>query len=206
MESLQAAQTLKTLLVTSTRVYPDGNSVAADIATMVAHSGKRVALLDADLRRPLVHSLFNLPNRVGLMDVLHGERAVSGLLHSVNNNHLFVLTAGINNNGKTDPFSSVEMGRLLDQLKSDYEKVIIHGPPFFHEEAITLAAKVDGVILLIHPNHTRSDSARVIMDKFQKSGARIIGVVMRDQPHYQMKQSAYIDKLLTYDRRARLNP
>jgi hypothetical protein len=44
------------------------------------------------------------------------------------------------------------------------------------------------------------------MDKFQKSGAKIIGVVMRDQPKYQMNQSSFIDKLLTYDRRARLTP
>jgi Mrp family chromosome partitioning ATPase len=176
------------------------------MAVIIAQNGKRVALIDADLKRPLLHQLFNLPNRVGLMDILHGERTLSGLVHSVNSNHLFVLTSGINNNGKTDPFTSSRTTEILNQLKREYDKVIIHGPPFFYSEAASLAAKMDGVVLLIHPNRSRTDTTRAIMDKFQKSGAKIIGVVMRDQPKYQMNQSSFIDKLLTYDRRARLTP
>lgn len=206
MDNLQAARSLKTILVTSTRAYNDGISIAADMAAIIAHNGKRVALIDADLRRPLLHHLFNLPNRVGLMDLLNGERALSGLLHSVNSNHLFVLTTGVNNNGKTDPFASSKTAELLSQLKTEYDKVIFHGPPFFYSETAALAAKMDGVVLLIHPNRSRTDATRVIMEKFQKSGAKIIGVVMRDQPKYQLNQSAFIDKLLTYDRRARLAP
>jgi len=206
LDNLQDVQSLKSILVTSTRANYDGSSIAADMAAIIAHNGKRVALIDADLRRPLLHQLFNLPNRVGLMDVLHGERAFSGIMHSVNSNHLFVLTTGVNNNGKTDPFASSQTNEILNQLKSEYDKVIIHGPPFFYSEAASLAAKMDGVVLLIHPNRSRTDATRTIMDKFQKSGARIIGVVMRDQPKYQMNQSSFIDKLLTYDRRARLTP
>lgn len=206
MDNLQEVRSLKTILVTSTRANYDGSSIAAEMAAIIAHNGKRVALVDAELRRPLLHQLFNLPNRVGLMDILHGERALSGLLHSVNSNHLFVLTTGINNNGKTDPFASSRTTELLSQLKSTYDKVIIHGPPFFYSETASLAAKMDGVVLLIHPNRSRTDTTRAIMDKFQKSGAKIIGVVMRDQPKYQMNQSSFIDKLLTYDRRARLTP
>ena len=206
MENIQTTRSLKTILVTTTRAYSDGSSVAADIATMVAHNGKRVALLDADLRCPLVHNLFNLPNRVGLIDILHGQRSLSGVIHSVNSNHLFVLTAGQSTKGKSDPFTSSKMAKLISQLNSDFDKIIIHGPPFFYTEATTLATKVDGIVLLIHPGHTKSDTSRAIMDKFQKTGAKIIGIVMRNQPKYQMNQSAFIDKLLTFDRRARLAP
>jgi Mrp family chromosome partitioning ATPase len=98
------------------------------------------------------------------------------------------------------------MSSLLSQLNAEYDKVIIHGPPFFYSEATSLAGKVDGVVLLIHPGHTKSDPSQAIMEKFQKTGATIIGIVMRDQPKYQVNQSAFIDKLLTYDRRARLTP
>lgn len=206
MENFEAAKSLKTLLVTSTKAYSDGSSVAADLAVMLAHKGKRVALLDADLRRPLVHDLFNLPNRLGLMEVLHGQRSLTGVLHSVNSNHLFVLTAGINNNGHSDPFATPQMEKIITRLKGEFDKIIIHGPPFFYTEALTLAAMVDGVILLIHPNHNRSDGSRAIMDRFQKTGAKITGVIMRELPKYQMSQSAFIDKLLTYDRRARSTP
>lgn len=206
MESVNKIKSIKSILVTNTRAYSDGNSVAADLAAMVAQNGKRVALIDADFRKPLIHSLFNLPNRVGLVDILQEQRFAPALMHSVNSNHLFVLTAGRLPSVTSDLFSLPSMTELIKQLKSEYDKVIIHGPPFFYSEATTLAGKVDGVVLLIHPGHTKSDPSQAIMEKFQKTGATIIGIIMRDQPKYQMNQSAFIDKLLTYDRSARMNP
>ncbi|MDP2966789.1 MAG: CpsD/CapB family tyrosine-protein kinase [Pelolinea sp.] len=206
MVNMQKIKSIKSILVTNTRAYSDGNSVAADLAVLVAQNGKRVALVDADLRRPLIHSLFDLPNRVGLVDILQGQRSPSAVMHSVNSNHLFVLTAGKLPAAGTDLFALPKMNELLRQLNDEYDKVIIHGPPFFYSEATTLAGKVDGVVLLIHPGHTKSDPSQAIMEKFQKTGATIIGIVMRDQPKYQVNQSAFIDKLLTYDRRARLTP
>jgi len=204
LELLHNHRTLKTILVTNTRVVYDSNSFAANMAAIVSHQGHRVALIDADFKRPLLHDLFNVPNRVGLMDILHGERSLQNILHSVNSNHLFLLTTGINNNGKTDPFASQQMNKMLSQLSREFDKVIIHGPPLIYAETASLAAKVDGIIVLIHPNRNRADSTRVVMDRLQKTGARVIGVLTRDQPKYQVNQSAFIEKLLTYDRLARL--
>jgi capsular exopolysaccharide synthesis family protein len=198
------SRSLKSILVTNTRVNYDSNSVAANMAEIVSHQGYRVALIDADLRRPLLHTLYHVPNRVGLMDVLHGERSFSGLLHSVNSSRLFLLTSGINDNGKTDPFASPQMCQLISRLSREFDQVIIHGPPLIYAETASLAAKVNGVVVLIHPNRNRADAARVVMDRLQKSGARIFGVVIRDQTKYQGNQSAFIEKLLTYDRRAQL--
>ena len=206
MENMHKIKSIKSILVTNTRAYSDGNSVAADLAALVAQNGKRVALVDADLRRPLIHSLFDLPNRVGLVDILQEKRSLSAVMHSVNSSHLFVLTAGKMPAASTNLFALPIMSDLLSQLKAEYDKIIIHGPPFFFSEATSLAGKVDGVVLLIHPGHTKSDPSQAIMEKFQKTGATIIGIVMRDQPKYQVNQSAFIDKLLTYDRRARLTP
>ena len=206
MENLNKLKSIKSILVTNTRAYTDGNSVAADLAALVAQNGKRVVLVDADLRRPLLHSLFNLPNRVGLSDVLRGQRSLSAALHSVNSSHMSVLTAGLLPASGTDLFTLPKMGELLTQLNSDFDKIIIHGPPFFYTEAATLAGRVDGVVLLIYTGHAKPDPYQAIMEKFQKTGATIIGIVMRDLPKYQINQSAFIDKLLTYDRRARLAP
>ncbi|MCJ7519281.1 MAG: CpsD/CapB family tyrosine-protein kinase [Anaerolineaceae bacterium] len=206
MENINKIKSIKSILVTNTRAYSDGNSVAAELAALIAQNGKRVALVDADLRRPLIHSLFDLPNRVGLVDILQEKRSLSAVMHSVNSNQLFVLTAGKLTGSGIDLFALPKMSSLLSQLNAEYDKVIIHGPPFFYSEATSLAGKVDGVVLLIHPGHTKSDPSQAIMEKFQKTGATIIGIVMRDQPKYQVNQSAFIDKLLTYDRRARLTP
>ena len=89
-------------------------------------------------------------------------------------------------------------------LKEKFDKIIIHGPPFFFSEATSLAAQVDGVVLLIHPGYNKTDTSRAIIDKFQRTGATMIGIVMREQPKHQANQSAFIDRLLTYDKRARL--
>ena len=204
MENLNKIKSIKSILVTNTRAYSDGNSVAADLAALVAQNGKRVALVDADLRRPLLHSLFKLPNRVGLVDILLEQRSLSAAMHPVNSNHLFVLTAGKLPVPGIDLFSLPKMSSILSQLNAEYDKIIIHGPPFFYSEATTLAGKVDGVILLIHPGHSKTDPYQAIMEKFQKTGATIIGIVMRDIPKYQINQSAFIDKLLTFDRQAHL--
>ena len=89
-------------------------------------------------------------------------------------------------------------------LKEEFDKIIIHGPTFFFSEATSLAAQVDGVVLLIHPGYNKTDTSRAIIDKFQRTGATMIGIVMREQPKHQANQSTFIDRLLTYDKRARL--
>jgi Mrp family chromosome partitioning ATPase len=65
---------------------------------------------------------------------------------------------------------------------------------------------VDGVILLIHPGYNKDETSRVIIEKFQKTGATIIGIVMRNQPKNQLNQKAFIDRLLSFDRRSRISP
>ena len=205
--NLKSVESLKTLVFTSTKAYSEGQSIAAEIAVMIARNRKRVVLLDADFHRPSVHQLFNLPNRVGMADVLLGKHPLSSVIHSVDNNHLFIITAGIKNNGKTNLIASQKMSEILLHLENSFDKVIIHGPPLFHSETAALAAKVNGVVLLIYPTtRGRSDSSNALLEKIQKSGAKMIGIVMRYQPNYQASQSAFIDKLLTYDRHARLSP
>ena len=207
MENLNKIKSIKSILVTNTRAYSDGNSVAADLAAMVSQNGKRVALVDADLRRPLLHSLFELPNRVGLVDILQEQRSLSAAMHSVNSNHLFVLTAGKLPVGEYRPFYSAKNERAPEPAqRSNMTRSSFMDRPSFILKQQHWLAKVDGVVLLIHPGHSKTDPYQAIMEKFQKTGATIIGIVMRDLPKYQINQSAFIDKLLTYDRRARLTP
>ncbi len=205
MEDMQKIKSIKTIMVTNTKAYVAGSSMAAELAVMVAQNGKRVALIDADLRKPLVHSLFDLPNRVGLIDVLQGRRSLSAAMHKLDGRQLFVLTAGKREPAHVDVFATGKMIKLLEQVKRRYDKVIIHGPPFFYSETTTLAGLVDGVVMLIHPGHTKSETSSAIIEKIQKSGATLIGIVMREQPKLPTNQSAFIDRLLSYDRSVRFS-
>ena len=204
MEQMQKIKSIKTILVTNTRSFNDQNSVAADLAVMIAKNGKSVALVDADLRRPIIHTLFQLPNRVGLSDILQNHRSTLAVMHDREEGHLSILTSGRLPTNCIDIFNSAKMKESMQTLKEKFDKIIIHGPPFFFTEATSLAAQVDGVVLLIHPGYNKTDTSRAIIDKFQRTGATMIGIVMREQPKHQANQSAFIDRLLTYDKRARL--
>ena len=204
MEQMQKIKSIKTILVTNTRSFNDHNSVAADLAVMIAKNGKSVALVDADLRRPIIHTLFQLPNRVGLSDILQNHRSILAVMHDREEDQLSILTSGRLPTSCVDIFNSAKMKESMQILKKKFDKIIIHGPPFFFTEATSLAAQVDGVVLLIHPGYNKTDTSRAIIDKFQRTGATMIGIVMREQPKHQANQSAFIDRLLTYDKRARL--
>jgi capsular exopolysaccharide synthesis family protein len=204
MEQMQKIKSNKTILVTNTRSFTDNSSVAADLAVMIAQNGKRVALVDADLRRPIIHTLFQLPNRVGLSDILQNCRSPLAVMHKQEGDHLSILTSGKLPARCPDIFNSAKMKESMQILKEKFDKIIIHGPPFFFTEATSLAAQVDGVVLLIHPGYNKTDTSRAIIDKFQRTGATMIGIVMREQPKHQANQSAFINQLLTYDKRARL--
>ncbi|MHB8807172.1 MAG: CpsD/CapB family tyrosine-protein kinase [Anaerolineaceae bacterium] len=206
MENLQQTKHMQSILVTSTRTYVNNASIAADLAAMVAQSGKKTILLDADLNRPVIHRVFELPNRVGLSDVLQGLRTVNAIMHSMLEGNLHIITSGSMPTMTKDLIGTKEMSNLIKQLKQEYEKIFIHGPAFFYNEATLLAAQVDGVVLMINPSYAKSEATQAIVERFQKTGSTIIGIVMRDQPKYQSNQSTFINRLLNYDKHNRLEP
>ena len=206
MDNLQKTKTMQSILVTSTRPHTNGNSVAADLAVLITQSGKKVALIDADLHHPVIHKVFELPNRVGLLNTLLNRRSPISVMHSLMNGKLSVLTSGKVPNSQVDLLSSSKMTNFLQSIKLKFDKVIIQGPSFFYTETFTLAAQADGVILIINPGYAKSETSRIIMERLQRTGTTIIGIVMRNQPKHQSSQSAFINRLLSYDKRIRISP
>lgn len=194
---------MNTILVTNTRTFSDNNSVAADLALMIARSGKRVALVDANLRRPVIHKIFHLPNQMGLSDILHNHKSPLSVLQEREDKKLMILTSGGHSNNNFDIINSKRMQESMQVLKNEFDRIIIHGPPFFFTEVTSIATLVDGIVLLVHPGYNKTDTSRAIIDKFQRSGATVIGIVMRDQPKHRVNQSAFIDRLLSFDKHAK---
>ncbi len=198
-------KSIKSVLVTNTRSYSDSTSVAADLAGLIAQSGKRVLLVDADFHQPIIHQVFNLPNRVGLNDILSGERTFSEITHYIKEAKIYIITSGKTKSDPIESIHSTQMIQFLQEQKDQFDKIIIHGPPFFYAETATIAALVDGVILMIHPGYAKSETSKAIIEKFQRCGATIIGIIMRNQPRHTLNQSAFIDRLLTYDKGMRID-
>jgi Mrp family chromosome partitioning ATPase len=199
-------KSIKSILVTNTRSYADSNSVAADLAQMIAQTGKRVLLVDADVHQPIIHQIYHLPNRVGFSDVLSGERSASEIIQYNADLRISIIPSGKKVTDSIDPEIQSRLYEFLQEQKDLFDKVIIHGPPFFYSETAGMAAAVDGVILLIHPGYAKSETSKAIIEKFQRSGATIIGVVMRNQPKHPLNQSAFIDRLLSFDKGMHVAP
>lgn len=199
-------KTIKSILVTSTRSYSDSTSMASDLAGLIARCGKHVLLVDADFHRPILHQVYNLPNKVGFYDVLTGQQHSDRVMHFLPDVNISVITSGKVPHEADGVINPKQISSFIKTQEKEFNKVIIHGPPFFYSEVVTLASLVDGVVLMIHPGYAKSETSRAIIEKFQRSGATIIGIIMRNQPRHSANQSAFIDRLLSYDKQVRTNP
>jgi capsular exopolysaccharide synthesis family protein len=182
IEISQADRPLKTILVTSADIGDGKTSVAANLALSIAQRDKEVILLDVDLRRPSIHDFFELPNQRGLVDLISGEAAISDVLQFKKDRTVTVVTTGEKPPNPTELLSSKKMDQLLSKLEESADVVIIDGPPFIVADAMVMASKVDGVLLVVRPGHTRRSLALGAAEQLKRAGARVVGVVLNRIP------------------------
>jgi capsular exopolysaccharide synthesis family protein len=178
----EMGQRLKTILITSPDSGDGKTSVAVNLALSIAQRGKKVFLLDADLRKPKIHKLFNLPNDEGLADVVFARAVFDWRIGIKEIRQIAVLTAGNTPPDPAELLSSEKMELFLSELEEVADVVIIDGPPLFVPDAMILASKVDGVLLVVRPAHTRQSLAKASMEHIKLVGARVVGVVLNRIP------------------------
>ncbi len=171
-------QPLRTILVTSPGPGEGKTTVSVNLASIFAQGGKHVALIDADLRRPMVHRFFDIDNHVGLTDVFRGRMTLEAISHSWNGTgELTVLTTGSLPPNPAELLASEKMNQMLTFLKEQRDIVIIDSPPSIVADAQVLAAKVDGVIIVLWPGHTHWEEVHGLLEQVRRAGARVVGVV-----------------------------
>jgi non-specific protein-tyrosine kinase len=192
---------LKSLLVTSSLPKEGKTTTAGNLAIVFAQAGSRVLLVDADLRKPGLHSVFNLPNQHGLTSLFRDENAsIASVAQDTELDRLKVITSGALPPNPAELLGSKRWLAILERLKSEADLVIIDSPPL---QAVTdpalLCAAVDGTIFVIHARHTRRGAVRQGLDSLSRSGGKILGVTMNrlkqreyDQ-YYHMYYSYYSD-------------
>lgn len=174
--------TLRTILVSSPDIGDGKTSVAVNLALSIAQRDKKVILVDADLRKPKIHRLFKLDNDKGLTDLMFARPGFDWRSLIQEYRKVEVLTAG---NTPPDPsklLSTEKMDSFLSELKEAADVVIIDGPPFFVSDTMILASKVDGVLLVVRPSHTRQSLARASVERIKLVGARVVGIVLNRIP------------------------
>jgi succinoglycan biosynthesis transport protein ExoP len=182
LEFAAVEKPLRTLLVTSVGSSEGKTTTATNLAIAMAQGGKRVVLVDADLRRPRIHRFFNLSNRVGLSELFRDQVKFEEALQPTIVEGLSVITSGSIPPNPAELLGSEKMTTILEHLLTLADVLIIDSPPFLVADASVLAAKVDGVLLVIQPGKTNANAAMVMQEQLQRGSARIIGVTLNRIP------------------------
>jgi capsular exopolysaccharide synthesis family protein len=181
---------LQTLLVTSPSPVEGKSTMAANLAVVMAQAGRAVVLVDADLRRPVQHRIFGVPNIYGLSNVLlDPEPILDGNLQHTEVENLRVLTTGPLPPNPSELLGSQRMARLVKKLKKEADITVFDSPPSLAmADASVLAAQTDGVLLVVEAGRTRRKMAKEAVDRFQQVGANLLGVALN---RLKMGRGAY---------------
>jgi protein-tyrosine kinase len=173
-------RTLKTLVVTSAGVSEGKSTTLANLAVVSAQAGRRVILVDADLRRPSLHQVFGLANDAGLTTMMMDDAALaSPPLNQTKVDGLSVLTSGPLPPNPAEVMGSRRMEEIIAALAERADQVLFDTPPVVAvTDAAVLATKVDGVVLVVSAGRTRRDHARTAVQRLQQINARIVGAVL----------------------------
>jgi polysaccharide biosynthesis transport protein len=182
LKQLSKHSSLRTMIITSPDVGDGKTSVAVNLGVSLLSEGKRVILVDGDLRRPNVHNFLDMENLKGLGEVLNGEAEIWETLHSWKDSNLYILTAGHKVGLLDELLQADKLKKIINDLRSLADVIIFDTPPFVVSDALFLAPYVDGVVVVIKPEHTRRKVAKIMMERVATSGANIIGAVMNGIP------------------------
>ena len=180
---------LKTLLITSSMPGEGKSTTAANLAYLFAQEGKRVILVDGDMRKPTVHYTFHLTNTIGLSNVLTKKVSVMDAVNETDLENLQIITSGPIPPNPAELLTASSMDVMITTLKETYDLIIFDAPPVLSvTDSQILANKSDGTVLVISAGDTDKVSALKAKELLLASKAKIIGTVLNnfklEKDHY----------------------
>ncbi|MCA9772454.1 MAG: polysaccharide biosynthesis tyrosine autokinase [Myxococcales bacterium] len=185
IEGVTADHPVRSILVTSTSPREGKSVVATNLGITLAQDGKRVLMIEADLRKPMTCRAFGIPEPAeGLTTVVRGENTVDEVIQATDQANLFVLPAGPEPPSPAEIFKSPEMAALLKKLEQSYDLVILDSPPILEvSDSVTLSKIVDGVVWVLSSGQTEKERAAWAKRALDTIGARILGIVLNNVRH-----------------------
>lgn len=169
----------RSLLFTST-IPNEGKSTSAyALAEIISRLGRKVIIVDADLRNPTAHTFYEISNEHGLSNYLSGAATAEALVKVPNGSRVAVLPAGPTPPSSVELLSGQRMTQIVRELGAMYDHVVIDGPPVLGlADAPLLARAVEGVVLTVEANRVRVRRIKDAIHRIQASHSHILGVIL----------------------------
>ena len=172
-------ENLKTLNVTSTQQGEGKTITIANLAISYAQAGRKILLIDADLRRPSVHRRFGLSNRNGLTNaIVHGDQPELYIQDSRVPN-LYIMTSGPIPPNPAEMLMSKTMWRLIEELKPQFDQIFIDGAPVgIVTDSAIISSRVDGTIFVVRAGAINKTQLRHATELLKKVNAKVLGFIL----------------------------
>lgn len=173
-------QGIKSFLVTSSEASAGKSTTIANLAITFAQQGKKVLLIDADLRKPTVNLIFKVQNRVGLTNVLMNQSSITDAQQRTRvSENLTIISSGPIPPNPSELLGSIAMKRLIESVTEFFDVILIDTPPLsLVTDAQVLSNYVGGVVIVAQANQTKKDGLLRTKKLLNQVQANILGVVL----------------------------
>lgn len=184
---------VKTLLVSSALPSEGKSNVTANLAVVYAQQGKRVLLVDTDLRRPTVARTFGVTDNHGLTNYLADVNSDTGsIVRNTRMSTLDVVASGPVPPNPAELLASSRMTNLITELRQQYDLIIFDVPPFLMvTDAQVLMSKVDGVVIVVSGRHTTKGALQRTADMLKLADAPMLGFIYNERSRKKQTGAGY---------------
>lgn len=185
---------VQVLAVTSTQRGEGKSTTISNLAVSYAQEGKNVILIDADLRRPSLQRMFSLPNKIGLSNILANQYPYSEVVRKTYIENLSIIPSGMIPPNPSELLSSGNLDLLLENLKSQYDIILLDTPPIMAvADGLVIASKSDGVIFVVQVGKASRQLIKKSKAKLEHVKANILGVVLNKKKFFKSESHYYDD-------------
>ncbi|MBL0331746.1 MAG: polysaccharide biosynthesis tyrosine autokinase [Chlorobi bacterium] len=185
-------KTVQTLLITSSIPQEGKSTTSTNTAIVFAQNGLKTLLIDCDLRRPVEHSIFNVPKEPGLVNCLVGSVTTEEAIVKTGISNLDLLTAGTIPPNPSELIGSRRMMEVLNELKGKYDMIVIDSPPIGAvTDGVLLSTMADATVLVTRAKRTKIEYIEKTLEELERVGVKPIGSVLNDFDVSQSYGSTY---------------
>ncbi len=179
IDFLRRNRRIQVILITSPHSGDGKSTSASNFAISLAQTGRRVLLIDGDLRKPTQHRIHDLSNTLGMTDVLTDRSSYRDVVQKTAVPTLDLITAGHHEPNPAELLTSARLNEFIESLRDSYDFVLVDSPPLLAvTDPAILSTVTDGVILIVRADKLRHKDAEATVERFESLGTSVLGMIV----------------------------